>query len=282
MMVGDSAGLFDLSGQVAVVTGGSGVLGGAIASGLAAAGAEVCVLGRNMHRAEAAAQRIRDAGHEAFAISADVLDVAALEDARDKVLSRHGRLDILINAAGGHVDGAATGPDRDFFSMDRQALRDVMELNLMGTILPCQIFGQAMLGTRSVTDGPPAVIVNISSMSADRAVSRVAGYGSSKSAVDGFTRWLAVHCADELDGRIRVNAIAPGFFLAETNRALLTDKEGGLTARGLKIIERTPMKRFGNAEELITAVVWLCAPGSTFVNGTIIPVDGGFSAWSGV
>ncbi|HEY0603780.1 MAG TPA: SDR family oxidoreductase [Herpetosiphonaceae bacterium] len=273
--------LFSLDGQVAIVTGGTGVLGGAMAQGLAQAGARVGILGRRRERAEAVVAEIARAGGQALALPADVMEQAQLEAARAAVLERWGRIDILVNAAGGNVAAATLSGDRTFWDLPREAFAQVFELNLLGTLLPSQIFGAAMIQGRG--DEPPhGCIVNISSMAAQRAITRVVGYGAAKSAVDNFTRWLAVELGRSYGAGMRVNAIAPGFFIGEQNRDLLLKPDGSLTQRGQTIIDHTPAGRFGEPDELISTLIWLCSPGARFVNGVVVPVDGGFSAFSGV
>jgi NAD(P)-dependent dehydrogenase (short-subunit alcohol dehydrogenase family) len=259
--------LFGLEGQVAVVTGASGVLGGAIARGLAAAGAQLGLLARRRGPLEELAGSL---GESALALEADVLDAAQLERAQATVLERWGRVDILVNAAGGNVAGATLAPGESLFDLPEDAFREVVDLNLLGTLLPTQVFGAAMEGG--------GTIVNVSSMAAGSAITRVVGYSAAKAAVENLTRWLAV----ELAPAITVNAIAPGFFVGEQNRRLLLDEDGGLTDRGATIVGRTPAGRFGEAEELVGTLLWLCGPGARFVTGTTIAVDGGFSAFSGV
>lgn len=276
-------GLFSLTGKVVVVTGGTGVLGGEMARGMARAGAKVGVLGRREERAREAVKDIEASGGEAMALPADVLDREQLEAARDAVLDRWGRLDALVNAAGGNVPAATIGEDGSFFGMPEAAFREVLDLNLLGTLLPTQVFGEAMI--REGADagrGAAGSIVNISSMAAQRAITRVAGYSAAKSAVENLTRWLAVELARKHGSGLRVNAVAPGFFLGEQNRALLVREDGSLTERGQKIVEHTPAGRFGQPEELVGAVVWLCSSAARFVTGVVIPVDGGFSAFGGV
>jgi NAD(P)-dependent dehydrogenase (short-subunit alcohol dehydrogenase family) len=268
--------LFGLEGQVAIVTGGTGVLGGAMARGLAQAGARVGVLGRRREQAVAAVQAIRAEGGEAMALVADVLSREQLEVARDAVVDQWGRLDILVNAAGGNLPAATLMPGRSFFDLPVEGMDPVIALNLQGTLLPSQVFGETMARSGQ------GCIVNISSMAAQRAMTRVVGYGVAKAAVDNATRWLAVELARAFGGRLRVNAIAPGFFVGEQNRALLLNDDDTLTARGQTIIDHTPAGRFGEPEELLGTLIWLCGPGASFVNGVVVPVDGGFSAFSGV
>ncbi|MFN8475387.1 MAG: SDR family oxidoreductase [Anaerolineae bacterium] len=268
--------LFSLEGQVAVITGGTGVLGGAMARGLAQAGAQVGVLGRRREQAEAVVADIEALGGAAMPLPADVLDRKQLEAAREAVLAQWGRLDILVNAAGGNMPAATLPPGQSFFSLPVEGMNPVIALNLTGTLLPSQVFGEAMAEARRGT------IVNVSSMAAQRALTRVVGYGVAKAAVDNATRWLAVELARSFGGGIRVNAIAPGFFIGEQNRALLLNEDGTLTARGQTIIDHTPAGRFGEPDELISTLIWLCSSGASFVNGIVVPVDGGFSAFSGV
>lgn len=269
--------LFALQDRVAIVTGGSGVLGRAMAQGLLEAGARVCILGRDPARAQAVAESLSPGLERTLGLSADVTQRAALEAAAEAVLHRWGRIDILVNAAGGNRLEATTSPTQPFFDLPPEALRAAVDLNLFGTILPCQVFGRAMAEARSGS------IINISSMAAIRPLTRVVAYAAAKAAVDNFTRWLAVYMAQEFSPAIRVNAIAPGFFLGEQNRALLIDQTTGeLTPRGRAIIDHTPMRRFGDPADLVGTVVWLASPASAFVTGIVVPVDGGFSAFSGV
>ena len=268
--------LFSLEGRVAVVTGATGVLGGEMARGLARAGARVGVLGRREERTKEVAREISGLGGEAVALPANVLDEGQLRDARDTVLGRWGSVDILVNAAGGNVPGATLSGDATIFDLSREAFGEVFDLNLVGTLLPIQVFGEAM------ARGAGGCIVNVSSMAAVRAITRVAGYSAAKAAVENLTRWLAVDLAQRYGDAMRVNAIAPGFFIGEQNRAMLTEEDGSLTERGRTIVQHTPAGRFGEPEELVGTIVWLCSPAAGFVNGVVVPVDGGFGAFSGV
>lgn len=276
--------LFSLEGRVAVVTGGTGVLGSAMVRGLAQAGAQVGILGRRHVQAAASAETIEATGGQAMPLTADVLARDQLEAARGAVLERWGRIDILVNAAGGNMSRANTSPDVSFFDLPEDALRAVLELNLMGTLLPSQVFGPALADAAASTSAGSGrgCIVNISSMASQRAITRVVGYSAAKAAVDNFTRWLAVSLARPDGMGPRVNAIAPGFFVSEQNRRLLLEEDGRLTARGQDIVSHTPAGRFGEPEELLGTLIWLCGPGASFVNGVVVPVDGGFSAFSGV
>ena len=273
--------LFSLEGQVAVVTGGTGVLGGAMARGLARAGAKVGILGRRREQAEAVAAEIIEAGGEAIALPADALDQAQLETARQKVLETWGKIDILVNAAGGNVPAATLSPDKTFFDLPIEAFGQVFDLNLQGTILPTQVFGAAMVRSQP-GETPRGCVINISSMAAIRVISRVVGYSAAKAAIDNFTRWLAVELAQKYGSGLRVNAIAPGFFVGDQNRALLLNSDGTLTPRGQSIVTHTPAGRFGTPDELLSTLIWLCSPGASFVNGVVVPVDGGFAITSGV
>ena len=273
-------GLFGLGGRVALVTGASGSIGDALARGLAASGARVALVGRRAQPLEDLARSIRSDGGTAFAFPADVLDRAALETVRRDVSEQLGRLDILVNAAGGNVAEATVPESGSFFESSDVAFERVVDLNLMGTVLPTQVFGAAM-AARTLEECSGS-IVNISSMAAKRAVTRVAGYSAAKAAVEGFTRWLAVAAARAYGDRLRVNAIAPGFFLGQQNRSLLLTPQGEPTARARAVIEHTPARRLGDPAELVSTLIWLCGPGASFVTGTVVPVDGGFAAFSGV
>jgi NAD(P)-dependent dehydrogenase (short-subunit alcohol dehydrogenase family) len=268
---------FDLSGNVAVVTGGAGALCSTICRALASAGVKVGVLDQRDDAAESVASEIRSNGGEALGIACDVLDRASLDDASQRVIASFGHLDILINGAGGNKPEATTGPSVPLFGVAPEAIRSVLELNLIGTIVPCQVFGRIMAERKSGT------ILNISSMNAFRPLTRVPAYSAAKAGVSNFTQWLAVHMAQEYSPEIRVNAIAPGFLLSEQNRFLLIDENtGDLTPRGAAIIQQTPMARFGTPDDLLGAVMWLVSPASAFVTGIIVPIDGGYSAFGGV
>lgn len=268
--------LFDLTGKVAVVTGGNGVLGGAMAEGLAAAGTKVGILGRTEKTVRQQVDKIKSQDGVAMSLLADVLKPADLKMAKDKVSSTWGGINILINAAGGNLPGATINPDQSFLDLDDEAFDNVVSLNFMGTYHPCKIFGESMIEQKEGS------IVNISSMAAQRAITRVIGYSAAKSAIDNFTKSLAVELAQKYGDKIRVNAIAPGFFIGKQNRDLLLNKDGSLTDRGQTIVDNTPMNRFGEPEELIGTALWLSSDASRFVTGTVIPVDGGFNAFSGV
>ncbi|MCR4405724.1 MAG: SDR family oxidoreductase [Anaerolineae bacterium] len=269
--------LFNLTGRVAVITGGGGVLCGAMARALGNNGVRVAVLDLNGEAAERVAADVRSDGGQAIAVVVDVLDRSSVEAAVRQVMDAFGRVDILINGAGGNKKQATTSPELPFFDLPPDAIRWVFDLNFLGTLLPCQVFGKLMAGQDE------GCILNISSMNAFRPLTRIPAYSAAKAAVSNFTQWLAVHMAQEYSPRIRVNAIAPGFFLTEQNRFLLTDEATGeLTPRGRTIIEHTPMGRFGDPEDLLGTVLWLLSPGAAFVTGVVVPVDGGFSAFSGV
>jgi NAD(P)-dependent dehydrogenase (short-subunit alcohol dehydrogenase family) len=269
--------LFDLKGKVAVVTGGAGILCAGLSRELAARGASVAVLDLNAAAAEKVAVEICAAEGNAVGVACNVLDKSSIEGAAQVVLSKFGRVDFLINGAGGNKPQASTNPQQSFFDLPTDALRWVLDLNLMGTILPSQVFGKIM------ADQKEGVILNITSMNAFRPLTRIPAYSAAKAGVSNFTQWLAVHMAQEYSAAIRVNAIAPGFFLTDQNRFLLTQESNGeLTPRGESIIAHTPMNRFGNPEDLTGTVIWLLSPASAFVTGIVVPIDGGFSAFSGV
>lgn len=268
---------FSLKDKVIVVTGGTGILGKAFVNGIAEAGGIVGILGRNEQVAEERAVAINANGGQAIALIADALDEDALIAAKDKIVAAYGRIDGLVNGAGGNMPEGVLLPDQDLFKMNLAGMKKVTELNLWGTIVPTQIFGEAMVKTAG-----KGSIVNISSMNSKSAVTRVLGYNMGKAAVDCYNEWFAVELANRYGDAIRMNALAPGFFLTEQNRNLLTKPDGGYTDRGERVIRNTPFKRFGNPDELIGALVWLLSDASKFVTGSMITVDGGFSAFSGV
>lgn len=277
MAEGDLKDLFDLSGKVIAATGAGGVLVGEIARGLAGAGARVAVLDIRESAAKGVAEQIAAAGGEAVGVKMDVLDRSSVEAAHKTILDRFGGVDILINGAGGNRKEATTSPDLSFFDLPMDAFQWVFDLNFLGTLIPCQVFGRAMAGQGE------GIMLNISSMNAFRPLTKIPAYSAAKAAVSNFTQWLAVHMANEYSAHIRINAIAPGFFLTDQNRYLLTDeKSGALTPRGRTIIDHTPMRRFGEPAELLGTVLWLLSPASAFVSGIVVPLDGGFSAFSGV
>lgn len=269
--------LFDVHGQVAVITGGGGVLCSTIAYGLASAGASLAILDLKLDLAVKVADEINAAGGSARAYQCDVLSRENLIKTAGKIVHDYGRVDILVNGAGGNKPQATTSQDLSFFDIPPEAVWWVVNLNLVGTVLPSQVFGKLMAEQGS------GIILNISSMNAFRPLTRIPAYSAAKAAVSNFTMWLAVHIAQEYTPEIRVNAIAPGFFLTEQNRYLLTMQDNGeLTPRGQAIIAHTPQKRFGAPEDLIGTVLWLVSPASKFVTGVVVPVDGGFSAFSGI
>jgi NAD(P)-dependent dehydrogenase (short-subunit alcohol dehydrogenase family) len=269
---------YDFCGRTIVVTGATGILGGEMACALVGCGANVAMLDRNLDPAKGLLDLMGpDGAARAAVVAGDVLDRDSLQRACDAILQRFGRIDGLINAAGGNKPQATTGKDQSFFDLSADALRWVFDLNLVGTILPSQVFGRMM------ADQGEGVILNVSSMNAYRPLTRIAAYSAAKAGVNNFTQWLAVHLAQEYSPRIRVNAIAPGFFLTRQNEFLLVDKAtGGMTPRGQTILAHTPMGRFGTPADLLGAVLWLLSPASAFVTGAVIPIDGGFAAFSGV
>jgi len=267
---------FSLKDKVILVTGGTGVLGDAFVKGIAQAGGIVGIMGRNQQIAQERADAVNANGGQAIALVTDVMNESDLLAARDRVIDTYGRIDGLVNGAGGNMPGGVIQPDQDLFTMSMEGMRQVMDLNLWGTLMPTQIFGEVM------AKGGKGSIVNISSMASQQAVTKVLGYSMAKAAVDSYTKWFAVEAAARYGDAIRMNAIAPGFFLTEQNRTLLTQPDGGYTERGNLVLRNTPFKRFGKAEELIGALVWLLSDASAFVTGTVVNVDGGFSVFSGV
>jgi NAD(P)-dependent dehydrogenase (short-subunit alcohol dehydrogenase family) len=269
--------LFNLRDSVAVLTGGGGVLCAAMGKALAQAGVRVALLDISLQAAQKVTDEIQSGGGIAIPVHCDVLDRASVEMALETVSNEFGQVDFLVNGAGGNKKEATTSPDLRFFDLPQDALQWVFNLNFLGTVLPSQIFGQRMAERRS------GVILNISSMSAFQPLTRIPAYSAAKAAVSNFTQWLAVHIAQKYAPQIRVNALAPGFFLTEQNRFLLVESDTGkLTKRGQAIIDHTPQGRFGDPKDLLGTMFWLLSPASQFVSGIVVPVDGGFSAFSGV
>lgn len=268
--------LFDIKGRVAVITGGYGILGSSMAKSLAGQGVHVAVLGRRADKGEALAAELTAIGTEACFVRADVLNREQLEKAKDQIVGKWGRVDVLINAAGGNQPGATIGPDKTIFDLDPEAFKNVVDLNLNGTVLPTLVFASEMVKQKKGS------VINISSMSAQAVITRVVGYSSAKAAIDNFTRWMSVEMAKKFGEGIRVNAIAPGFFLTEQNRTLLTNPDGSLTDRAKDVVRATPFGRMGEPEELNGAIVFYASDASKFVTGTVLPIDGGFSVFSGV
>lgn len=269
--------LYDFTSRTVVITGGAGILGGEMACALVGCGANVAILDRDPALAERLMDRLGCGPGCAIVVSGDVLKRETLVKAQETIHNEFGSVDMLINAAGGNKAQATTKPDLSFFDLPGEALRFVFDLNILGTFLPCQVFGQEM------AQRGEGIMLNVSSMCAFQPLTRVPAYSAAKAGVSNFTQWLAVHMAQEYSPHIRVNAIAPGFFLTEQNRFLLTDEASGeLTPRGRTIVKHTPMNRFGNPKDLLGTVLWLLSPASAFVTGIVVPVDGGFSAFSGV
>ena len=269
--------MFDVKDKCIVITGAGGVLCGELARSLAANGAKICIVDYDVMRAHEVCKEIEAKGGFAIPVQANVLDKSQVQDAYSCAVESMGRVDALINGAGGNKKEATTGPDMSFFDMPADAIRFVFDLNFLGTLLPSQVFGRHMAKRG---DG---IILNISSMNAFCPLTKIAAYSAAKAAVSNFTQWLAVHMCQNYSSKIRVNAIAPGFFLTEQNRFLLTEEgTGELTPRGKTIADHTPMGRFGDADELVGTVQWLLSDASKFVTGIVVPVDGGFSAFSGV
>jgi NAD(P)-dependent dehydrogenase (short-subunit alcohol dehydrogenase family) len=268
--------LFHLRNRVAVFTGGSGVLAREIAQGFLQAGARVVLLGTNQTRLTEATRNLGRRSETVLGIVCDVLDESRVRQVHQEIVDRFSAIDVLVNAAGGNRPGATVKLDQSVFDIDLGEFRQVTNLNFLGTVLPTLVFG------RSMAERGTGSIINISSMAAQRAISRVAGYSAAKAAVENFTRWMAVEMAEKFGSGVRVNAIAPGFFLTEQNRTLLTNPDGSLTERGKTVLRMTPFKRFGEPSELVGTALWLASDASRFVTGAIIPVDGGFSVQSGV
>lgn len=268
--------LFDIKGRVAVITGGYGILGSSMARCLAAEGVHVAIIGRNKAKGQALAEEISGLGAEAVFCQADVLERDKLEKAKEVIVGKWGRIDILINAAGGNMPGATIAPGQTIFDLNTEHFRNVTDLNLNGTVLPTLVFADQMVKQKKGS------IINVSSMAAQKVITRVVGYSAAKAAIDNFTRWMAVEVAKKFGEGVRVNAIAPGFFLTEQNRSLLTNPDGSWTDRAKDVIRETPFGRMGEPEELNGAIVYLSSDASKFVTGVVLPIDGGFSIFSGV
>ena len=268
----------DLTGKVAAVTGGGGVLGTAFCQALAQAGASIAVMSLTVEESQVTVDSITANGGKAIALGANVLDRDELNAAYETIIKEYGTVDILLNCAGGNTQGAMTSPDnsRSFFDLPEDAIQWTFNLNFLGTLLPSQVFAKLM------AEKGEGVIVNISSMAASRPLTRVVAYAAAKAGIDNFTKWLSVYMAKEYSPNIRVNAIAPGFFITTQNLRIVTNEDGSFTPRGHQIVEHTPMGRFGEPEELVGTLLWLVSDGAKFVTGTVTPVDGGFSAYGGV
>lgn len=266
--------LFDITGKVVVITGGTGILGKAIARYLALEGAKVVILGRRVEAGNAIVEDIRSAGGEAMFLTTDVMNQEVLEKNLADIVAAYGRVDSLLNAAGGNMPGATIAPDGTFFDLKPEEFQRVLDLNLTGTVIPSQVFLKQMVAQGEGT------IVNFSSMAAFRPMTRVAGYAAAKAGISNFTAFLATEVAKKFGEKIRVNAIAPGFFLTEQNRTLLTNPDGSWTQRGADVIRQTPFGRMGEPEELCGTIHYLISDASKFVTGTVAVVDGGFNTFA--
>ena len=267
---------FDLKNKVAVITGGGGALGGCIAQSLSLSGLKIAILDLTSESANNTVEMIEEQGGDAIGFAANVLSEDSIENVSQEIIKKWGRVDILLNAAGGNMPGATIAVDQTIFDLSMDDFKKVTELNLNGSVIPSLIFGKIMADQKSGS------IINYSSMSVDRVITRVVGYSASKAGIENFTRWMAVEMALKYGIGIRVNAIAPGFFVGNQNKKLLLNPDGSYTERGETIIRNTPMKRFGKAEELNGAIHFLCSDAAQFITGVVIPIDGGFSAFSGV
>lgn len=268
--------LFNVAGKTVVITGGTGVLGGAMAEGLADAGAQVVVVGRRKDAGEAFVKNLQSRGGKSMFVQADVLDEGQLIRGKEAILNQFGKIDVLVNAAGGNLPGAVITPTQTFFDLDMNEFKKVVDLNLTGTVLPTKVFSAEMAQRKE------GIIINIASVTSFQPLTRVVGYAAAKSSIKNFTEWLAIEMAKKFGEGIRVNGIAPGFFITEQNRNLLTKPDGSVTQRGMDILQHTPFARFGNPDDLVGTLLWLCSDASKFVTGVTVPVDGGFTAFSGV
>ena len=267
---------FDISNKVCVITGGSGVLGGTIASYLLENEAKVVILGSNQERLDNKLSSLIKISDNVLGFVCDVLDKSRVEEVSENIISKWGKIDVLLNAAGGNMPGATIAEDQTIFDLKIDDINKVVDLNLKGTLIPSLVFGKVM------TDQGKGAIINFSSMAAFRPITRVVGYSASKAAVTNLTEWMAIEFALKFGDKLRVNAIAPGFFIGNQNRKLLLNDDGTYTNRGEKIIANTPMKRFGEAEELNGVIHWLISDNASFVTGIVVPIDGGFNVYSGV
>ncbi|QIG88319.1 SDR family oxidoreductase [Chryseobacterium sp. POL2] len=268
--------IFSIAGKVAIITGASGVLGGSLAKHFVKQGAKVVAIGRSLEKLQSITTELENVGGDVLAIEANVLDIPSLEAASKKILEKYAKIDILLNIAGGNLPNATLTAEQSFFDMAMEAWDEVTDLNINGSVYPSFVFGKIMANTGSGS------IVNVSSMAAYSAITRVAGYSAAKTAITNFTQWLASDVALKFGDKIRVNAIAPGFFIGDQNRKILINEDGTFTDRSKKVIAKTPMGRFGDADELNGSVQFLCSDAASFITGALLPVDGGFSAFSGV
>ncbi len=268
--------LFSIQGKVAVITGAGGVLGGSIAKAFVEAGAKVVAIDIRQENLDTRVAELTALGGEAMGVVGNVLDISSLKNVADEILAKWGRIDILLNIAGGNLPGATLNPDQEIFDMNIADWEKVTTLNMNGTVYPSIVFGEVMARQKSGS------IVNVSSMAAYSAITRVPGYSAAKTAVSNFTQWMAMEMAQKYGDGVRVNAIAPGFFIGDQNRAILINPDGSLTDRSKKVLAKTPMGRFGDITELNGAVQFLCSEAATFITGVVLPVDGGFSSYSGV
>ena len=268
--------LFSIAGKVAVITGAGGVLGGSMAKHFVQQGAKVVAVDIRQEQLDKRVAELEQQGGEVMGVVGNVLEVASLENLAEQVVSRWGKIDILLNIAGGNMPGATLEPEQHFYDMDITCWEKVTNLNMNGTVYPSMVFGKVMAKQKK------GCIVNVSSMAAYSAITRVPGYSAAKSAVANFTQWLASEMALKYGDGIRVNAIAPGFFIGDQNRRVLINPDGSLTERSRKVLAKTPMKRFGDITELNGAVQFLCSDAASFITGVLLPIDGGFSAFSGV
>lgn len=268
--------VFSIKGKVAIITGAGGVLGSSIARSFVAAGAKVVAVNRQQQSVDKIVSELHSLGGEAIGIAGDVLDIDNLERIAEDVVGRWGKIDVLLNIAGGNLPGATLSEDQSFFDMALSDWEKVTDLNINGTVYPCFVFGKVM--ARQGT----GVIINISSMASYAAITRVPGYSLSKTGINNFTQWLATEVALKFSDKIRVNAVAPGFFVGHQNRNVLLKPDGTLTERSQRVIAKTPMKRFGYIEELNGVMQFLCSDAASFITGVVLPVDGGFSAFSGI